>query len=473
MSPVLEFGSYDDNSVALETILWYERHQAGSPEAAAWATRQLELLCAHIFRTAEEKSKCHLLPRVLQLLEARRFRDAQPPQTRTGAAFNAASGPAAELAPPYSWRKAVKLIIRAVEAFLRQAPVLWMGFLLVISVIVLNAVINVTLGWLHVNLPGVTTLLQVTDFLLIGIFCFEAISLLSITALREVHGKLRSLRKDDGGPRGPRPGLGPRVPRTPLPGAQSAFRLAAEKKWNQLEAEMASGRFVRDTVEMPAAVSDLGEMHERFDATSVNELPYWLEDLTNPSAQKYFQSCADLVRQGKTVTRALVLQDSQLEQTGILKDVVIRHLQAGIGIAIVPFSCLPASLQNRESNLDFGLWDHDNAYSVFRQHEGGYARNMNIVFSNAANFEEVREKTLLYRQIVANACLVDRVFLDSHRDLLAEILPQVRRNTGYLLSRLSRAWSGEVFMHTVQCEGDLDEYLRDLKQLTAAGSESR
>ncbi len=85
-----------------------------------------------------------------------------------------------------------------------------------------------------------------------------------------------------------------------------------------LHAEMQSGRFTVDTVEIPAKFTTLLRHYHRFEAVSVEELPYWLPGDIDPAAEEYFRCCMNAARIGKVVTRAFVLSATQIAQTEIL-----------------------------------------------------------------------------------------------------------------------------------------------------------
>ena len=154
--------------------------------------------------------------------------------------------------------------------------------------------------------------------------------------------------------------------------------------------EIESGKFTRDVAEMPKAYEMLGGSHSRFDAISCCELAFWHTN-GDPFAGEYFNRCSALVGEGKVVTRVFLVSRDEFEQgEDLLYHVLIRHLRAGIGFAVIPYDELPPRF--RKLGLDFGLWDLGAAYSHFRQ-RGDWDRTLYIEFSMNGENPGVAERS--------------------------------------------------------------------------------
>ena len=173
---------------------------------------------------------------------------------------------------------------------------------------------------------------------------------------------------------------------------------------------------------MPYVFETLGTHHSRFDAVSVCDLPFWVQRADDPFAREYFEANKSLSKTGKDVTRLFLVSRSEFRAESVLTEVLHHFHRAGIGFALVPYDELPPGLRLRGwSELDFGIWDYDRAYSAFRDHRPGWIRSLKVVFSVDFPNQEITSKYLLYKQMLLHAWMVDRRFKECHRDLISEM----------------------------------------------------
>lgn len=463
MKENIELGCYRDNEEALRTAR-YDLGRAKDSRSMESAISSLTRLRDHILSSADPKSISILLPVVLALLKnpgayAGVLRTtAVSPGHKTGSLVRNSQAPYKHpaISPHQQW------LAKFLDSMLPKESFLCMHFLLVLSLLSFTLAISAFLSRFDVGIRSyVEPMLHITDVFLIGVFCAECLTLLTMTVAEEILKKIRSIRQDGNG----RPGSRKIYPAVDHP-ALNAFRQTSEQQIGFFEKEQAGGRFMKDAVEMPHAFETLGQTHSSFDAVSRDELPFWLPDPSDPFAEEYYRLGMDLARSGKQVTRIFVLSQEQIEQAGVLKQVLLKHLLDGIGFAVVPFDPLPTHLRKRARELDFGLWDHGSAYSVFRQREGGYARKMEIVFSCAGRNSDVTTKLSLYREILPHAWLVDRVYTDCQKEMISELLPRLKANNDHLLRRISGKIEPEgVFYFNVASEAELSEKVDRLLEL--------
>ena len=164
----------------------------------------LEKVRDHIQLTADPRSTAMLLPDVLMLLDApgayARLLGAEPLsrepllEQRAARAIVGSTDPH-ESSAPGRWTKWLGGLS---DSFLRQESVVCVDFLLVLSVLSFNVVLSAFLSRFHVEIKSyIEPILHVTDVCLVSIFCFESLTLLIMTASKEI------LRKGHGSGRVP------------------------------------------------------------------------------------------------------------------------------------------------------------------------------------------------------------------------------------------------------------------------------
>jgi len=430
----VEFGCFHDNEEALLTAV-HALQTARDDLSFEGAVNELAKLRDSIRYRGEQKSQWILLPRIEAILENPKNYVLASNKRKNSLFRYEGPAPLTKLlfnSEPFASMRLLRCVTYRLErlsnCFLRQWSFLCLDFLLVLSVLGFNVVIEAFLTRFHVEIRSyVAPIVRTTDVCLVTIFCTESIGLLALTALGEILRKGRLLHAEA---RDTSKTVATSMDYNPI---LKTFQKANSHHIASLQEETNSGRFTRDAVEMPGAFAVLGQSYSRFDAVSRDELPYWLKDLTDPMAEEYFKAGADLVPKGKFVTRMFLLSPSQVQQREILHQVLRKHMLKGIGIAVVSFEQLPASLQRRAKELDFALLDLGSAYYSFRQQEDGYARKMRIVFSKDGTNSDVATKVDFYKELLAHAWLVDQTYIDSQQGLVGELLPRLKANNNYLL----------------------------------------
>jgi len=462
MEGQVEFGCFHDNEEAFRHAI-HVLQTAVDDASFQGAVNDLAKLRDSIRSRGEQKSQWILLPRIEAILEnpknharasnkrkSRFFRYDRP--TLTKLFFNSMR----------LLRPVTHSLERLSNPFLRQWSFLCLDFLLVLSVLAFNVVIEAFLTRFHVEIRSyVAPIVRTTDVCLVTIFCMESIGLLALTALGEILRKSRLLHSEARDASNSRAATS--MDDNPV---LNTFQQANSHHIASLQEETKSGRFTRDAVEMPGAFAVLAQSYSRFDAVSRDELPYWLKDLTDPMAKEYFKAGADLVPKGKFVTRIFLLSRNQIQQREILNQVLRKHMLKGIGVAVVSFEQLPGGLQRRAKELDFAVLDLGSAYFSFRQQEDGYARKMRIVFSKNGANSDVATKVDLYKELLAHAWLVDQTYIDSQQGLIRELLPRLKANNNYLLRLIGGNFRPEGdFFITVTTETELCQKIDNLLTL--------
>jgi len=193
------------------------------------------------------------------------------------------------------------------------------------------------------------------------------------------------------------------------------------------------GRIEMDVVHMPHAFKNLADHYGRFDAISVREIPFW-GPRGDWFAQAYSRACAELPCNGKIATRIFVVSREEFEQfPELIAQTLFDHICNGFGVAVVPYEELPDALRQLGDNeLDFALWDLEQAWSSFRQNEGAVNRKILISFSA----RELARKLNIYETILQHAWLVDRRFQQGHQATLQKLLPGIRQRNAQLCRRI-------------------------------------
>lgn len=231
---------------------------------------------------------------------------------------------------------------------------------------------------------------------------------------------------------------------------------------------MQSGRFTVDTVEIPAKFVTLLSHYQRFEAVSVEELPYWLPGEIDPAAEEYFRCCMNAARMGKIVTRIFVLSAVQIAQTEVLVRVMTKHGRAGIGYAVVPLDELSPHLKARAKELDFAIWDGGEMSTSFRQHDGGYSRRMELTAKTGLFSSTVADRVSLYYELISHAWLVDGVFEHSQAERLSEIRVQLDQNNRHAELRAGGRFTAEgSFFIRVGNETGVRDKVEKLRSLLA------
>lgn len=180
-----EFGSFHD----CEEIFNVERRRTESASERAVVedgVQRLARLVTYIRHSGDDKSKQILLPTIEEFLSR---------LSNAGRSENASRRTIKRAVPT---RSAVNSFVRRTREFwtslLRQESVLWRGFILVLSVLLFNIVIDFVLGLAGVDIRShIQPVLRFTDTGLVAILCAEAIALLALTAFREILARILEL----------------------------------------------------------------------------------------------------------------------------------------------------------------------------------------------------------------------------------------------------------------------------------------
>jgi len=127
----------------------------------------------------------------------------------------------------------------------------------------------------------------------------------------------------------------------------------------QLQTErLSEGRLQVESEDVIPTLETLTKCYTNFDGVSDRDLHFWLPQSNDALANNYSRLISDFATSGKMPNRILLIWRSDLDSPTILGDVLIRHLKAGIGVAVVIYDELPSQLQRlaTEGKLHFGLW---------------------------------------------------------------------------------------------------------------------
>jgi hypothetical protein len=196
--------------------------------------------------------------------------------------------------------------------------------------------------------------------------------------------------------------------------------------------QLAEGKLNVSSAQKAFANRELMKVYKkRFDAVSEDDLNYWAE--MKPDAAAYFNVAVRAIEKNATVvTRIFIFTlDDLTNQADKVVKVLNKQQRAGIGWGVAVQEDLDSEVTNFGLTPDFALYDVDKAVSP-----KDTQTRFETIFATDENNKRISDYISLYRLLVAECWLVNKLFVENYSGALGESLEEVRRSCARKNKRL-------------------------------------